>query len=166
MSQVKIQLRINAAKEKVWETLNDLQGVQGWNPNVDAAHYTSEIREGVGASRHCDLAGGTLAGGGTVEESVIEVRPQEVLTISLDEGAPFKKAHGRWTIQGDDGATDVTVTLEYEMKFGPIGWLMDRLLVNSQLRKALRHGVAGLKYHLETGQVVGTELPEHALAAM
>jgi uncharacterized protein YndB with AHSA1/START domain len=49
------EVKINAAPEKVWNALADLEAVQNCNPLVAQTRYTSENREGVGASRHCDF---------------------------------------------------------------------------------------------------------------
>ena len=46
------------------------------------------------------------------------------------------------------------------MKFATVGALLDKLVLRREFRKALTQGLAGLKYHVETGEVVGTKLPE------
>ncbi len=45
------------------------------------------------------------------------------------------------------------------MKFGPIGVLLDRLILGRQLRKGMENLLAGLKYHVETGELVGDKVP-------
>jgi hypothetical protein len=55
MTTLHHEVKINAAPEKVWAVLADLEAVQHYNPLVAHVRYTSENRESVGASRHCDF---------------------------------------------------------------------------------------------------------------
>ena len=56
--------------------------------------------------------------------------------------------------------TVVSVSPDYELKFGPIGVVMDLLFARRQLRRGMEDLVAGLKYHVETGELVGDSLPD------
>ena len=61
----------------------------------------------------------------------------------------------------DFGAITVASgTLRYDIKFGPIGRIMDRLAISKQFGKAWSEIFAGLKYNVESGQTVdkGTTL--------
>ncbi len=55
MTRISREIRIHAPKEKVWAAIADLGAIQDFHPGVKKSYYTSEQREGVGASRHCDL---------------------------------------------------------------------------------------------------------------
>ncbi len=59
----------------------------------------------------------------------------------------------------------VTAFIDFQMKFGPVGALLDKLVLRRQFRKVMALGLGGLKYHVETGEVVGTKLPKGALEA-
>ena len=48
----------------------------------------------------------------------------------------------------------MTITFDYAMKFGPIGALMDAVMVRPQFRKALPDALLGLKHYAETGEKV------------
>ena len=58
------------------------------------------------------------------------------------------------------------MTVDFRMKFGPLGALMERLAVRRQMCKQMALSLASLKYHVETGEVVGSKLPKAALAAV
>ena len=79
------------------------------------------------------------------------------MQIEIYEGIgapPFKKAVGTISVTDDNGGTLVTGTLEYSLKFGPVGYLMDKLMVASQFGKAWTGVLAGLKHYAETDQQV------------
>jgi hypothetical protein len=64
--------------------------------------------------------------------------------------------------------TLVSVTADYRLKYGPIGALFDFLFAQRQLEDGFGKLLAGVKYHVETGEVVTerTELPRSTLAAV
>ncbi len=51
----------------------------------------------------------------------------------------------------DGDGTAVRFELEYDLKFGVLGKLMDRLMVRSRFRKVGPAMLRGLKRHLENG---------------
>ena len=162
MSKLTKQIRINAPKETVWAKLADLPAVQDYSIGVAKAYWTSETKEGVGAGRHCDLQNPS----GFVEERVTEWQQDRVMTIEIYESnAPLKSAFAHFTLTPDSEGTIVNLRFDYEMKFGPIGALMDLLFVRRLFRKANDTLLAGLKHHIETGEIIGAELPTAAAAA-
>ena len=51
-------------------------------------------------------------------------------------------------------STVVGLMTDYELKYGPIGALMDTLFARRQVRKGMDELLAGLKHHIETGETV------------
>ena len=49
----------------------------------------------------------------------------------------------------------LSVTIEFEPKFGPIGWLMAKLLMRPMLAKALNGLTKGLDDYMTSEQFVG-----------
>ena len=80
MTQLQHAIRIAASPESVWAVLADLEAVQHYNSGVKHAKYISAEREGIGASRHCDLNPK-----GWVKERVIAWEPQRAVTMELYE---------------------------------------------------------------------------------
>ena len=116
------------------------------------SYYTSDNSKGLGASRVCEfLPGGSVEEGATEwqegEGYLLEVHP-------LEKAPPFKKAFGRMALKQDGQESLVTLEIEYTLKFGPIGRLMDALMVRPQFRRVVPSVLAGLKHHTETGEAV------------
>jgi carbon monoxide dehydrogenase subunit G len=148
MTTISGEIRIRAPKEAVWSQLADLGAVQDFNPGVDKSFYTSETLQGVGASRHCDLKRF-----GSVEERIVEWKDGESLKLEIYEAnrtPPFRHAHGTLSVEGDGEESIARMRLDYELKFGPIGKLMDRMMVRSQFQKTVHLTLTGLKRHLES----------------
>ena len=156
MTRVTSEIRIDAPREKVWDVIADLGSVSVWNPLLANSHYTSEAKEGVGASRHCDFPDG-----GYVEERATEWKPGEAFTLDIYEGTvPFASAHGGYSLVDDGDGTIVTVALEYDLKADFPG---DPQEVERQNREELFPLVlASLKQYVETGEPM--PMPEAAEA--
>ena len=128
-----------------------------FNPGVSKSYSTSAANEGVGATRHCDLLPA-----GSVEERIIEWHEGRDYVIEIYKGKgapPFKTAVAHLKVKSDgNNGTKVSMQMKYRLKFGPIGGLMDWLLVKKQFSKAVPGILAGLKHYAETGEMVDSNV--------
>ncbi len=166
MTTITREIKIDASQEKVWEILADFGGIYKFNPGVSSSHSTSSANSGVGATRHCDLLPA-----GSVEERIFEWKEGQAYKVEIYSGKgtpPFKSAVGQLEAKPDGNGTLVRMRFEYSLKFGPIGALMDRLMVRSQFSKAIPGILAGLKHYAETGEEVGrkVQLPLQLVTAV
>lgn len=131
MREVVVQRDIEAPRAAVWSVLADFPNIADWNSGVTNSASTSDATEGVGATRHCDLAPM-----GTLEETIAEWEPEERLVINIDEATkiPLKSGRVTFTLDEAEGSTATEITYAYEPKFGPIGSLMGPML-DKQLKK-------------------------------
>ena len=156
MASVTATTKINASKEAVWAVLANIGAISNWNPGVSKSYVTSDRARGDGAERHCDL--GTK--GDYLKERALDWREGEGFKIEVyDTNLPLKRNVVTFSLQSDGEGTVVSVSPDYELKFGPIGVVMDRLCARAQLRKGMADLLAGLKYHVETGELVGDKVP-------
>lgn len=159
MASVSSKIHIDAPKEQVWEVLADLGGIYKWNPGVSSSHYTSEQTTGDGATRHCDLQNPR----GYLEERALEWREGEGYVIDIyDSNLPIEKNLVTFSLAAEGDGTTVTVTPDYKLKYGLLGSLLDRLFARRQLQKGFDAMLAGLKHHVETGELVGDKVPARA----
>ncbi len=160
MIRISGQILIDAPVEKVWAVLADLTTVQNYSPGVAAARYTSRHHEGLDARRHCDLRPK-----GHVEERIVAWQDGEAYTIEIYDGSlPLREAFGHFSLTPEGQGTAASFTMEYKLKFGPVGGLLDVLVVRRQFRKSVSGILAGLKHYVETGEPVGVEEPGRAQA--
>ncbi len=141
-------IRINAPPEKVWSVLAALDVLQEYDPGIAKCQTVLPSREGVGAARQCDLTPG-----GWFKERISEWKPHETLTFELFECTlPVRKLRHGYTLKPEGGGTVVTQRMEYELKFGPIGKLMDAVMVRRKFDAGIKGFFAGLKQYVETGK--------------
>lgn len=133
------QVEIRAPRQVVWDLLADLGGIDQWTP-IPKSYYVSEIKRGVGASRHCDVPGGYL------KERAIAWKEGESYTLEVYEagGLPLKKLEAEFVVRGDENSTVVSTTWHFAMKGGVLAGLLERI-AGGRLRKGQRATLDGLK---------------------
>jgi ligand-binding SRPBCC domain-containing protein len=141
-------IRISAPPEKVWSVLASLESLDQYDPGIKKSKIVSPSKEGPGSTRRCDLTPG-----GWFEEQVADWRPHysisfELLACSL----PVHRLKHSYTLTPDESGTLVRQRMEYELKFGIVGKLMDALMVRSKWDAGVKGFFAGLKHFVETGQ--------------
>ncbi|MBI5379016.1 MAG: SRPBCC family protein [Nitrospirae bacterium] len=147
MPELQHTITINAPPDKVWKVLADLEAVQHYNPTVSRAQYISTNRQGVGASRQCDLKPK-----GVLKERVIAWEPNQAIALELYE-SPWPVAFMRWRtdVKPHGSETVVSQRMEYRVKFGILGSLLDRLVMRQTLDRTIADVFDGLKRFVETG---------------
>lgn len=117
---------MQAPREAVWAVLADFPNISDWNSGIKASHATSEATEGVGATRHCDLA--PL---GELEETIAEWDEGIRMVVNIDSAKklPIERGVATFTI----GEQATTIDYEYEPS-GLMGKLTGPILVK-QLNK-------------------------------
>jgi hypothetical protein len=133
--------------ERVWALLEDLEAVQQYNPGVRTASLEGPQRSGVGARRSCELLPK-----GRVVERVTHWEDGRALGLEVAE-SDWPIRFMRWVtrIEAHERGTRVTQTLEYRLKFGPLGWVIDRLVMKRKFTLTLDAVFASLVRHAESG---------------
>jgi ribosome-associated toxin RatA of RatAB toxin-antitoxin module len=120
--------------EKVWALLADLEAVQRYNSTVRSASVKGAQRSGVGAVRVCELNPK-----GQVTERVTQWDNQRSIGFEVS-ASDWPINYMRWTTRIEpaaSAATRITQDLEYQVKFGPLGWLLDNLVMKRKLKSTL-----------------------------
>ncbi len=149
MTTITKDIQINAPKEKVWEILSNLETVQNYDPMVVNAFYTSDIQEGVGSSRQCDLPEG-----GYVKERITAWHPGEGYSLDVYEDgepdSPLENQVAHFALHENEQGTMVTMTFEYTLKADvPVN---PQEIEQMWAEEALPGILAGLKHYVETGE--------------
>lgn len=145
MSNFSTDIKIDAPAKAVWDALADIGSIYRWNPGVVESHATTEETTGLGACRYCDLGGKNY-----LDEQVVQWQPSEKLTMRITgTNMPFKTADIHFTLQSEGEATIVTVAPDYELKFGPLGKLLDTVYVRRTYESGMNDLLQGLKQYVE-----------------
>ena len=144
---------IDAPKEKVWEVIADFGNIYRFNPTIAKSYLTSDQTRGLGTTRQCNFEGIDAH----VKERIVGYKEGESMHVEIYEskGAPpFKTAFGTFSLEEKDGGTLVKGIFEYKLKFGPLGSIMDAMMVKPKFGKAWDGLMAGMKTYVETGQEI------------
>jgi uncharacterized membrane protein len=158
MSQVSTQVQIKAPANELWKVLINLGSLSQWLPddvNLEPASQNSE-------SKYYDEDPFQEVEGRTTRWEEGHRYAYEVKNVG-----PIKSAYNRFSLAptGEAGEeTVLTQTLEFQMKFGPIGALMDTLVFRPQFRKQMEQSLAALKEYVERNGPVDASV-ELALTA-
>jgi hypothetical protein len=148
MTTIRHEIDANCSPERVWALLADLEAVQRYNPTVRAASIEGNQRTGVGARRVCELRPS-----GRVVERVThwdEAEDHRAIGLEIAE-SDWPVRFMRWVtrVEPRGAATRITQELEYRVKFGPVGWLLDRFVMERKLRSTLDAVIGALVEHAE-----------------
>lgn len=133
MTALRHDVRARCQPHRVWALLGDLEAVQRYNPSVRSASIAGDRRTGIGAMRACELVPK-----GRVVERVTHWEDGHAVGLEVTE-SDWPIHFMRWVtrIEPDRDGTRITQDLEYKVKFGPVGWLLDRLVMKRKLRTTL-----------------------------
>jgi uncharacterized protein YndB with AHSA1/START domain len=149
MTVLENSIRVDAPPEKVWSVLASLDLLDRYDPGVTRSEIITPSREGPGSARRCELRPG-----GWFKEKVADWNPNKSLSFELFEcSLPVRRLKHSYTLTPDGAAgTTVRQRMEYELRFGALGKLMDALMVRRKWDAGIKGFFAGLKQYVETGR--------------
>lgn len=162
MPQITKRVDINASPEATWRIIANFGTVANWAPAVQEAHCPSDSTPGLGCKRSL-----TSSTGHVIEEVITQWDQGRSLTFEVPGG--LAKIVGflqeTWSVEATPNGSRAVVVMEYRSKFGFAGMAVTRLIMQPVLAKMLAENLAGLKYHLETGEFVtqDTNVPIQAV---
>ncbi len=155
MSIVQRSHLVPAPIAPTWAAISKMGAVADWHPNVARASMLTPNEVGVGASRRVEFHAG-----GSAVETVVSESEQEFVTMEMTEVPMIRNA--RVTIRTKARSadeTEVTFSIDYGLKFGPLGWLVDTVMMKRMFPKVFGVALDGLSFHLKTGELVADSVP-------
>jgi hypothetical protein len=140
---------------EVWAVLDDYGGVSQYNPNVKTSRVVVGPETGRGATREC-----VFYDGGRIEEKIIDYEFESGYTVDfVDVGnMPLKQNQVKITVEEHgESETIVTMTATFKPKFGPLGYLIAKVMMESKFRETFEEVLEGLESHIRTGQHIGED---------
>lgn len=149
MSSAQASTELAIPRDRAWEILRDLGIAHRYVPGLVRTEIRSAQTQGVGATRRVYRKGER-----GLDETVTEWEEGHgfLLRLTQPDGtapAPFARASFRYRLDdlpGQAGRSRMTITLEYEPRWGAFGRLLDRLV--------LARAVAGMQREL-AGRIKG-----------
>jgi len=138
---------IYASKKEVWDVLKFPGNIAAFHPLIKRSFMTTQAESGLHAKRHCDLLPM-----GAMDEVITDWKEGKTFTMEVIGGKMLPPHHfmkGRIFMREVGEHTEVSFELSYRLKFGVIGRLLDRLLIQPQFKNAPTKYVQGLKKYVE-----------------
>jgi len=147
MATIHNEITVNASIEKVWAMLTDLELLDQFDPTVNKSILVSKEKTGIGAKRKVSM----LDGKNWFDEKVTVFKTNEALTYQLtDCSFPIKELKHSYSFEKIGNQTKVKQVMQYTVKFGLFGKLLDSLMVRKQSDTGIKKFFAGLKSYAET----------------
>ena len=152
MAKINNEITVNASIDKVWAILTDLELLDQYDPTIKKSTLVSVEKTGLGAKRKVLL----LDGKNWFDEIITVFKPREALTYQLtDCSFPIKGLKHTYSFEEIGQETKVKQLMEYTVKFGLLGKLLDRLMIRKQSDAGIKKFFAGLKSYVETNPCKG-----------
>lgn len=142
MATIRNEITINAPIEQIWEHLTNLELLDKYDPTVKKSTLLSTERSGVGSRRKVDM----LDGKNWFEERITIFQPHKALTYELTACSfPVHKLKHSYSFEKVGNQTTVRQVMEYTVKFGLVGRLLDVLVIRRQSDSGIKKFFHGLK---------------------
>jgi hypothetical protein len=119
--------------DALWAVLADIWSVGRTNPLVKSVVVTGPVHRGLNATRRCELLPK-----GVVVERVCRFEEGRAIGFEVVESDwPVRSMSWTTVVEPTANGAKLLQTLDYRMKFGPLGWLLNALI----LRRAIESNV-------------------------
>lgn len=135
-------LQIDAPPEAVWAVLGRFMHIDEFAPEVTSVDALTQSADSVGSQRRCHFKNGN-----SVVEEVITWNPNKGYRVRMSEmGAmPLHAAESEISIEPTGtGGSNVVWSMDYQMKYGPLGWLLGKTMLPMMMGKILDGNLKGL----------------------
>ena len=140
------EITINSPLAKIWSVLTDLELLNKTDPTVKKATVISENKTGLNAKRKVLMQDGK----NWFDEKITVFKPNEQLVYQLtDCSFPIKGLKHTYRFQKIGTQTRVQQEMEYTVKFGVLGILMDKMIIGKQFNSGINKFLNGLKTFTE-----------------
>ncbi|MGI9284346.1 MAG: SRPBCC family protein [Pseudomonadales bacterium] len=157
MNEVTSEIEADISMQEAWEKLRDLSLPHNYVQGLTKTEITTERREGVGASRKVFSKSRP-----PLDETVVVWDEGHGFLLKLHQGdsdaqGPFKSSFFRYTIEHAGNRTLLKNSMEYEMKWGLAGVILDKLFLRKVFRSVVRDVLIGQKAFYESGEATSAE---------
>jgi len=145
MHEVSVEKVISVPAERAWAALDEFGRVSEYNPHVATSEIIAGPETGVGATREC-----VFEDGGRIEEEIIEYSPGTNYTVEfVDVGSmPLKRNRVQISVEERGDAAAVTMAAAFEPKYGFLGTVLAKLMMESRFRQTFEEVLDGLEAYV------------------
>jgi ribosome-associated toxin RatA of RatAB toxin-antitoxin module len=142
MATIHNEIAIDASVEKIWGILTNLELLESYDTTVKKSTLVTKEKTGINAKRKVDMADGR----NWFEEKVTEFEPGKALTFELTACSfPVERLKHSYRFERSGNLTKVKQTMDYTIKFGLFGKVLDSLMIRKQSDVGIKKFMNGLK---------------------
>lgn len=146
MGKLTNSIVIAAPIATVWSALTDLELLSVTDPAVEKAVLLTEQRTGINAQRKVHMKDGK----NWFDEKITVFQVNQHLTYELTACSfPIQSLKHNYSFQTEGSSIRVIQVMEYQVKFGWLGKLLDRILLAKQFNSGIQQFMIGLKTYAE-----------------
>lgn len=146
MATIRNEITIHAPLEKIWQVLTAPEALDRYDPTVKKSSLISIKKSDVGAKRRVEMADGK----NWFEEEITVFKPNEALTYTLTACSfPVHQLKHTYSFQQSGDTTKVNQVMEYTVKFGWLGKILDAVVIRKQSDAGIKKFFGGLKSYVE-----------------
>ncbi len=148
-------LEINATPEAIWGVLSRFMQIDEIAPQIAYVEALTHGANGIGSKRRCYFENGT-----SLVEEVTEWDPNRGYSVRLSDmtAMPLTDAHATIAIKPLDGAsTRVIWSMDYAVKYGPLGWFLGQTLMKMMMSKVLDSNLKALANKVNSDHIPDAE---------
>lgn len=146
-----LEIKLNASKEKTWDLLfNRFGETHLFNPLLDSSHFTKGDSGKVGCERQCDLDANN-----SIQERIVNAKNGESFDVDIIQGGLplMDKMKGSFSLTSvNQEQTLVKARIQYNTSPAFMAGLLKAALAKNFFKV-----LVGLKFYLETGEIVTKE---------
>ncbi len=118
---------IDATPDALWAIIGRFMHIDEFAPQIKSVDALTDGEDGVGSKRRCNFDNGS-----SVVEEVIhwEANNKYRVRLSEMEAMPLKEMYADISLEPiDNGRTRVIWGIDYQVKYGPFGWLLGQTMM-------------------------------------
>ena len=144
---------IDATPDALWAVIGRFMHIDEFAPAVKSVEALTVGEDGIGSKRRCHFDDGTSV----VEEVTLwETNRRYRVLLSEMTTMPLKEMYAELSVEPiDSGRVRVNWSMDYRVKYGPIGWLLGQTLMKLMMGKILDGNLKGLANKVRANQDEG-----------
>lgn len=149
-------LEIDARPETLWAVLGRFMHIDELAPAVTSVDALTQGADGVGSKRRCHFENGT-----SLVEEVTSWTENKGYSVRLSEmdAMPLTEAHAAIAIEPLLGhRARVVWSMDYRVKYGPLGWLMGQTLMKMMMGRVLDDNLEALAEKVQSNGIVAGQM--------
>jgi len=150
------KIEVNVPASKIWNILADYSSVDKYATGIKSSSIVGDINSGLGAKRLC-----TFQNGSSLVEEIVDFQDKSGYRMKLSEHSlPLKSMNSEIQVREiDENRSEIFMACDFEVKMGPLGWLMGYFMMRPLMKSTFKTLMTGLAYHTVTGKCIDKKLP-------